>query len=344
MLLVNSTPFAVEQFALNDETGAPILLVLLKATFSFTLLGEVTVSSVQKPVEVADQFTGKPGESSISCASDFSYNKTATDIVLTGNAYPSRESAVERFVSMSVGTIVKEVIVFGNRHWKKVLGFSVLSSPEPFEKIPLIYENSYGGYDCSHNHSTYHQFESRNPVGKGFRAKKSMLKSEQLQVPNIEDCNDLLSNPGEHLTPQGFGFISPSWQPRLSFAGTYDKKWRQERMPLLPVDFNRRFFNTAHPDLIYPGYIQGGELVAIDGTFADRHTEVSLTLPNIAAECQISTSDYDQLQPISLKTDRVHFNTEEMLFTVLESGTIHINDPQSIRETTVSQTREAVWA
>ena len=32
-------------------------------------------------------------------------------------------------------------------------------------------------------------------------------------------------------------------------------------MPILPVDFDDRFFNAAPPDQIYPGYLQGGEVV-----------------------------------------------------------------------------------
>ena len=40
--------------------------------------------------------------------------------------------------------------------------------------------------------------------------------------------------------------------PRVTFVGTYDERWRSERCPLLPSDFDERYHSGAHPDLIAP--------------------------------------------------------------------------------------------
>jgi hypothetical protein len=59
------------------------------------------------------------------------------------------------------------------------------------------------------------------------------------------------------------GFIAPSWEPRRSRAGTYDAAWLSDRAPFLPADFHPAFFNAAHPELVCPGFLRGGEPVEI---------------------------------------------------------------------------------
>ena len=54
--------------------------------------------------------------------------------------------------------------------------------------------------------------------------------------------------------------------------GTFDANWKKTRAPYMPTDFDMRFHNMAHPDLIYPGVLEGGEPITItnmhpDGTF-----------------------------------------------------------------------------
>ncbi len=68
-----------------------------------------------------------------------------------------------------------------------------------------------------------------------------------VSLPNLEDPADPLLRWGQIAAPAGFGFVSPDWEPRASLGGSYDETWRRERMPLLPGDFDRRFFNAASP-------------------------------------------------------------------------------------------------
>jgi hypothetical protein len=42
-----------------------------------------------------------------------------------------------------------------------------------------------------------------------------------------------------------FGALSRTEEPRRSWAGTYDEAWVQQRMPLLPTDFDSRFHQSA---------------------------------------------------------------------------------------------------
>src|SRR5262245_60706553 len=55
---------------------------------------------------------------------------------------------------------------------------------------------------------------------------------------------------GPQKGPFGFGFFPKNRPPRLGYAGTYDAKWTESRCPLLPEDFDDRFFQAAFPGLI----------------------------------------------------------------------------------------------
>src|SRR5262249_53946477 len=82
-------------------------------------------------------------------------------------------------------------------------------------------------------------------------------------LPNVEDPGALLTEPGVATTPAGFGFVAPGWQPRARHAGTLDDAWPATRAPLLPLDFDARFFHAAAPGLTSAHRFQGGEAVII---------------------------------------------------------------------------------
>jgi len=68
--------------------------------------------------------------------------------------------------------------------------------------------------------------------------------------------------------PWPFGPVARSHPSRLQYAGTYDEYWQQERMPLLPEDFDPRFNQCAPRQQLLDGYLVGDELVTVDGLYA----------------------------------------------------------------------------
>lgn len=52
---------------------------------------------------------------------------------------------------------------------------------------------------------------------------------------------------------------------RRRFAGTYDAAWQQQRMPLLPLDFDARYHMAAAPEQWLPKPLLGGEPIRVDG-------------------------------------------------------------------------------
>lgn len=81
---------------------------------------------------------------------------------------------------------------------------------------------------------------------------------------------------GPQNAPFGFGFFPKNRTPRVELAGTYDEKWTQTRSPLLPADFDVRFFQGAFPGLIVPGSLRGDEAVSAVGVTPDGRLRTTL--------------------------------------------------------------------
>jgi hypothetical protein len=84
-----------------------------------------------------------------------------------------------------------------------------------------------------------------------------------LPVPNLEHPRHLIRSTSDKPPPAGVGFVAPSWEPRVRYAGTYGEAWERTRAPFLPDDFDPRFLQAAPPDQIYPGRLRGGEPVEL---------------------------------------------------------------------------------
>lgn len=83
-------------------------------------------------------------------------------------------------------------------------------------------------------------------------------RRSRIPAPQIESPSDPVKTFGKHYMPQGLGVITKSWEQRLKWAGTYDEKWRAEKWPILPDNFDFAYWNGAHPDLQTP-HLRGDE-------------------------------------------------------------------------------------
>jgi len=274
----NGTPFAIEPLFLADEEGRPLLVPLVKATYALGAQGPF-LAEVQLPVNPEGTPWGDPAESSYRCEPECAFAKPATDLVLVASAVSPKAGTTELLVAFQVGPVRKGVRVVGDRAFFKTVGSVGMTRPVPFERIPLQWERAFGGWDRSHPDPKKHELEPRNPVGVGFRAGGSRFE-EGLRCPNLEDPARPFKGWGDRPPPAGFGFTSPSWEPRARYAGTYDERWTKERAPLLPKDFDRRFLNAAAPGLVAPGYLRGDEPVLATGVSASGG--VSFSLPGVA--------------------------------------------------------------
>jgi hypothetical protein len=321
MKIENQTPFAYGWMVLLDKQAAEHLVFALKATYAIDESGRIGLAQKQEPIRPVDEFYGEPGISSIRYEAELGPAKPATDVVLVGSAVARKPGTTEMEVSFRVGQLSKVVRVFGERRWKNALIGHSISKPLPFDRVPLTYENAYGGKDTSQKNPKNHGHEPRNPVGRGFRAKKSHLEFADTLLPNIEDPSDSLRSPGGGVTPQGFGFIGRDWEPRVQYAGTYDQKWLEERMPLLPLDFNERFHNTASPGLTANGYLKGNEIVELTG--CTRSGRLTFSLPGVSPHARAVTAR--KSIPITLNLNTVLLDAETMRLSLLWKGDVNIH-------------------
>jgi hypothetical protein len=294
--LKNSTPFEAELLPVPDREGIDTVFVVVKGTFG--LAQSLTVAEEQVPVALADTHYGDPAKSSVRVPSDFCLDKPGTDVLLIGSAWaPGGRAAWQADVSVSVGPVTKTVRVFGDRAWTSGAGGASMSWIAPFVRMPLVWERAFGGVDQTNKGPTA---EARNPVGTGFRSPSGMKPLDGLPLPNLEDPQALISSWSDAPPPAGFAPIAANWQPRLSFAGTYDGAWEKGRAPYLPTDFDPRFFHVAPPGLSTSTPLRGDEWVDVRG--ATPQGVLQVQLPGVHLDVTFRLDSGTESRPASLDT------------------------------------------
>lgn len=310
MEIRNDTPLAAGLVVLFDVEAAELLCVSVRGVWSLGERGDVALAAEQPPLAPADAFVGAPGLSSILHEADLGYAKLSTDVSLTGFALSGRSRVKEREVSLRVGNVSKRVRVTGER-W--IEGWRT-RGPLEFERVPLQWELAAGGTDDSPADARHHSMDLRNPLGRGFRAKRSRLPKER-PLPQI------LSLERDQSEPAGFGLIGESWLPRRAYAGTYDSAWQEQRFPLLPRDFDRRFHNKAAPGLVARRPLRGGEPFEITG--CTRDGVVRGILPQTAPTAVARVGDREE--SLELPLAGVAFDMERMELRLLWRGELPIH-------------------
>jgi len=261
-VLDNHTPFAAERTWVRDKNGAEVWLVAVKATFSVNPDGSLFLADEQEDVHLAPQFRGDPAASSLLYETDLPHQKHNTDVLIDGHAYAPYGKPVRSIdVAFKLGNLQKQLRVTGDRFWKRSFPGVAPSHPQPFVKLPLIYERSFGGFDLTSKDPKDHDWDLRNPSGCGFVKKNKNLIGKP--VPNIEYPSSMIGKWQSSSQPAGFGPIAGHWSPRRELTGTYDENWEKNRQPLLPEDFDERYYQCAPEDQQAQGYLRGGELVEL---------------------------------------------------------------------------------
>lgn len=270
----NRTPFAAERSWVRGRDGTEIWLVAVKASFDITADGKLEVAREQPPVLRLPLYHGVEGASSIRYEADLVLTKKTSDVLVVGHAWaPAGTAVVRTDVGLRVGSLQKVLRVFGDRVW----GSFGPSAPEPFQKMPLVYERAYGGVDAK-SRMPDKDWDWRNPVGCGYAV--SSDHATGMKLPNIEYPDRLIGSWRDRPPPAGFGPIASHWQPRAGYAGTYDAHWMATRQPLLADDLDDRHFQCAPADQQTQEFLRGGEPV----TLLNLHPRgrIHFTLPKLS--------------------------------------------------------------
>jgi len=279
-----------------------------------------------------DRYADQAEQASLRYPSDLVPFKPRADVVLWGNAHPPRGSARQSVVRFTFGhrgnRFTRQIAVFGDRHWQAQL---VASEPERFKKVALRYENAFGGPGFA-----------ANPVGVGYRAKAAA--DGRARLPALEDPARLLQSPSDHPEPACFAPVPMTWQQRWSKLGTFDRRWREQRWPFFPEDFDWEFFQSA-PSWQQLDFLRGDEPFEIDGAHRD-HRKLLGTLPGFRPRCfaQQTVQAGDSMREIALRLDTVAFDLENDELHLLWRGVIEVSGPSAPEIALLFATRQLLDA
>lgn len=328
--LNNRTSFTCQQLPLLDRKGANIFRIVLKAGYQFTTDGQLHEAEDHPEVLMEDDYWGEPGQSSVRYESDITLDKPHTDLVINGSAHAPRGRAV-REMDVCVyyqERLLKRLRIFGDRKWKRgPLGWRK-STPQPFVKMPIVYERAFGGYDEKGS-------EARNRVGTGYTSNLDR-KYNETPLPNIEFPKQLIVSPRDKPNPAGLGVIAKNWEPRLLFAGTYDDAWLENGFPLLPHDFDIRFNQSTPPDQ-WIARPQGGEVIKITGMSSEG--DFNIKLPPCVIRLTLHYKDHSEEKAMDLDTILIESDERRLTLTWRATADIH-GDPFRLLEMLIEEVSE----
>ena len=255
MDLDNRTPFTVTTLSLPLPDGRYALVAVAKATYRIEST-RVVFAEEQLPIVFADEIQETPLGVCTRFESDTALIKLRADIAVVGTARSPQARPVSQLeVAVQVGGWSKALTVYGARQWDATrFSQELLSTPAlPFVELPLDFTHAFGG--IAH---------AANPVGKGFIAPGTKPKDVVGQpLPEITEPRATITSWKVAQTPVTLGFVSKSWQPRVSQLGTYDANWQAKRAPHAPEDFQLGFYNATARDQQIDGFLRGDESVSL---------------------------------------------------------------------------------
>ncbi len=246
--------------------------------------------------------------------------KLAAEFFTVGSAMSPHGKLVGALaVSSECAGIKKELNVVGDRYWMG--GITGSSVPVPFTKMPLTWQNAFGGK----NHSL-------NPAGKGIEKEKTDIGEDLILMPNIEYTNKLMTNKGQTPPPAGYLPLLIDHPERHQYMGTYDETWLSTCFPGYPKDFNFKAFNAALSDQQFPSYLLGGEEFklknlhsehpTLEGVIPEFNARAFVVKPNIEVE-DLQEND---LKEIKTHIDTVTFFPNQLMGMVVYRGTLEVNE------------------
>lgn len=296
-------------FSVENETGLPHLtfskaayygaifdVLVVRGTFDFAE-GEERMALAEEPDSLVfgDEYVGpveeQPLAAALKRAGDLLLVKPGTDVVVLGEAEaPEGQPCTEWTASVRVGSLASRARLLGPRRFERQWGRWNLSSPEPIARVPLDYRLAFGGHfivpgQVLADGETRYLTKGDNPAGCGWlpsEAELSKLTREvrpyfdaqvdersELSAPQIEHPDHPITRPTQYAPAHGFGPVARWASTRTRYQGTMDAKWREERFPAVPDDFDPRFYQCASSGLIADPPLRGDELIHLDGVLAE---------------------------------------------------------------------------
>lgn len=258
MTFANNTPFAALDVPHPDHLGRPMIVAVVKASFTVRLDGELAPVERPREVRVNDElYDPDAPEGSVRLPTDVCVEKRGTDVIVVGEAV-ARKPVTVADVGVRVRDRQVPLRVHGPRVFVQDIADVTVGPAAPFERQPIVYERAFGGVA-----DEGWTVESRNRAGVGVAKRAADLVGKP--APQIEHPARPHRRAGDAHPPVGYGAIRSHWSPRLELAGTFDETWQRTRMPLMPADFDLRANNVAHPSLVFDEPLRAGDPIVVSG-------------------------------------------------------------------------------
>lgn len=250
--------------------------------------------------------------------------KQRGEALLAGQAFaPGGKPVTEMCVRMCVGGIDKRVRVLGERTWTYGLyPRHVISRPQPFVAMPLVYQRAFGG-----------PRHPGNPVGCGHTGSWTggLGRQQEGAMPNLEYPDVPVRSHFTRYQPACFGPIDMRWTPRCKRHGHFDKRWLREDAPGLARDVDWALFNTAPQDQWLDGFFAGGECYRLEGVHPDKPV-IEGALPQLHARAFVLREGRtaEDLDEVPLRLDTVWFFPEHELGAIIFHGETAITDSDAL--------------
>lgn len=276
MELVNYTPWPHLMFERGDAEDRRFMVLVFQGTFAFEDGGLVPLEK-QPPVLPNDVYFGDPASASMERAGAVATRKARSDISVLALAR-SAEPRPKWPVRLRVGQLSHQLEVRGRYHWwcDPDEGWR-LTKPETCRRVPIAYELAFGGRHLIDEELVQ---EERNPLGTGFLP-DGLEGTRAIPAPQVVSVDEPEHEPGKRYPPKGWAPIPGYFAPRAACVGTTDEAWKSEQWPKPPQDFSDAFYQSAHPDLVYPGYLRGDEPIRIEGVTVSEEP-IEARLPGFA--------------------------------------------------------------
>ncbi|MBU2896135.1 DUF2169 family type VI secretion system accessory protein [Vibrio hepatarius] len=271
-------------------------------------------------------YLGEPGSSVMKIDHEFPVTKQNTDVLVYGKArsYAKRPVVYHECRLLIDGHIDKTISVHGERLWVQHGGTVTVSNPQPFVEADIHYGKALGG-------------DERNRVGCGIASSTAELLKKP--VPSVFFPSEEWAPNSKNVRVAGLGPIAPFFAERTQYGGTFDAHWEEHRRPLLPQDFNPKFYQSAPSDQQCDGFLVGGERLMMSGF---NHDEViSFRFPVEKYLASASFSEENLCLPMQIHT--VFVDTESMSLTLSYSASFPCQGKEHLLiSSKVSQVQEEI--
>lgn len=306
MKLLNNSGFAAFAFRQYDTEGQLDVVIAARAYCQHSQGAPATREDTDDGFQWEDCYEEDFFTSPMTCQTDLTPEKHGTDVTFLGESFSQLEEVTSWVCEIGIGPISKSLTVSGPGYWKKTLDPSSPSKTEQWvqgppkfaRSVPVDWRLTHGGPLIGLEGPDEDTIDPRNPIGLSYPDVDA--PEGEYRVPQITTSESERSN-----APAGLGPIAPFWADRSQYAGTYDDDWKENRHPLLPRDFDARFWQCAPPDQIAKPYLRGDEPYKLTNLHPE-YGEAQGRLPNInlAVLCENKgASDWHVLN-----LDGVHFD------------------------------------